>query len=123
MAVIKSLLVRVAIVAITFLHIVLGEQAPKILAIRKAVAAALLVSPPLRFFYVLFRPAIWFLNAASNWVISHLLHGRPIAEGELAHSEELRLIVQSEKSAEVTPLGRDLSLTRSISDTASCAIS
>src|SRR5213079_65622 len=55
-------------------------------------------------------PAIWFLNAASNWVLSHLLHVEPIAEGELAHSEEeLRLIVrESEKSAEVTPLGREL---------------
>src|SRR6266478_1306757 len=108
--VIKSISFALAFSAITFLHIVLGEQAPKILAIRKAMSAALFVSAPLRLFYAIFKPAISFLNAASNWVLSHLLHVEPIAEGELAHSEEeLRLIDrESEKSAEVTPLGREL---------------
>src|SRR5213080_2292747 len=109
-AVIRSISFALAFSAITFLHIVLGEQAPKILAIRKAMPAALFVSAPLRLFYAIFKPAISFLNAASNWVLSHVLHVEPIAEGELAHSEEeLRLIVrESEKSAEVTPLGREL---------------
>jgi len=109
-AVIKSISFALAFSAITFLHIVLGEQAPKILAIRKAMPAALFVSPPLRYFYAVFKPAIWVLNAASNWVLRRLFHVEPIAEGELAHSEEeLRLIVrESEKSAEVTPLGREL---------------
>src|SRR5881227_794657 len=108
--VIKSISFALAFSAITFLHIVLGEQAPKILAIRKAMPAALFVSAPLRWFYAIFKPAISFLNAASNWVLSHILRVEPIAEGELAHSEEeLRLIVrESEKSAEVTPLGREL---------------
>src|SRR5216117_1595871 len=108
--VIKSISFALAFSAITFLHIVLGEQAPKILAIRKSMAAALFVSAPLRWFYAIFKPAIWFLNAASNWVLRRVLRVEPIAEGELAHSEEeLRLIVrESEKSAEVTPLGREL---------------
>src|SRR5438094_8801880 len=109
-AVIKSISFTLAFSAITFLHIVLGEQAPKILAIRKSMAAALFVSAPLRWFYAIFKPAIWFLNAASNWVLRRVIRVEPIAERELAHSEEeLRLIVrESEKSAEVTPLGREL---------------
>jgi len=109
-AVIKSISFALAFSIITFLHIVLGEQAPKILAIRKAVPAALFVSAPLHYFYAIFKPAVSFLNAASNWVLRRLLRVEPIAEGELAHSEEeLRLIVrESEKSAEVTPLGREL---------------
>src|SRR5881394_4365394 len=109
-AVIKSISFALAFSAITFLHIVLGEQAPKILAIRKSMAAALFVSAPLRWFYAIFKPAIWFLNAASNWVLRRVIRVEPIAEGELAHSEEeLRLIVsESVKSAEVTPLGREL---------------
>src|SRR5438874_1117999 len=108
--VIKSISFALAFSAITFLHIVLGEQAPKILAIRKSMAAAIFVSAPLRWFYAIFKPAIWFLNAASNWVLRRVIRVEPIAEGELAHSEEeLRLIVrESEKSAEVTPLGREL---------------
>src|SRR5438045_6069213 len=107
--VIKSISFTLAFSAITFLHIVLGEQAPKILAIRKAMPAALFVSAPLRLFYAIFKPAIWFLNAASNWVLRRLVRVEPIAAGELAHSEEeLRLIVsESEKSDEVTPLGHE----------------
>lgn len=109
-AVIKSISFTLAFSAITFLHIVAGEQAPKILAIRRTLPAAFFVSGPLRWFYAVFKPAIWLLNAASNWVLRHILRVEPIAEGELAHSEEeLRLIVrESEKSAEVTPLGREL---------------
>src|SRR6184192_2334966 len=109
-AVVKSISFALAFSAITLLHIVVGEQAPKILAIHKAMPSALFVSAPLRWFHVIFKPAIWFLNAASNWVLLRILRVEPIAEGELAHSEEeLRLIVrESEKSAEVTPLGREL---------------
>jgi CBS domain containing-hemolysin-like protein len=109
-AVTKSISFALAFSIITFLHIVIGEQAPKILAIRKSMQTALFVSAPLRWFYAIFKPAIWLLNAASNWVLRRILHVEPIAEGELAHSEEeLRLIVrESEKSAEVTPLGREL---------------
>ena len=109
-AVIQATSFALAFFTITFLHIVLGEQAPKILAIRKALGISIVVSPPLRLFYFLFRPAIWFLNASSNWVLRHLLRIDPIAGGEVSHSEEeLRLILdQSEKSDEVSELGRDL---------------
>lgn len=109
-AVIKSISFALAFSLITFFHIVLGEQAPKILAIRKVTAAALFVSAPLRLFYAIFKPAIWFLNASSNWILLYIFHVEPASEGELVHSEEeLRLLVeQSAKSAEVSPLGREL---------------
>jgi CBS domain containing-hemolysin-like protein len=109
-AVITSVSFLLAFSVITFLHIVLGEQAPKILAIRKAVPATLIVSGPLRVFYVIFKPAIWFLNVSSNWVLKNVLRTEPVKEGELAHSEEeLRLILdESEKSDEVSSIGRDI---------------
>ncbi len=109
-AVITSVSFTLAFSAITFLHIVLGEQAPKILAIRKPLPTTLLVSAPLRFFYVLFKPAIWFLNVSSNWVLKNILRLEPMKEGEGSHSEEeLRLILdESEKSDEVSTLGRDI---------------
>src|SRR5438270_11589399 len=61
-------------------------------------------------FYVLFKPAIWLLNKSSNFLLHRVLRLQPIPASELAHSEEeLRLILeQSEKSADVTPLGREL---------------
>jgi CBS domain containing-hemolysin-like protein len=109
-AVITSISFGLAFSIITFLHIVLGEQAPKILAIRKALPTTLWVSPPLRLFYTVFKPAIWFLNASSNWVLRYVLRIQPAAPHELAHSEEeLRFIFEeSEKSKEVSPLGRKL---------------
>ena len=109
-AIIRASSFALAFFTITFLHIVLGEQAPKILAIRKALATSIVISPPLRLFYVVFKPAIWFLNASSNWVLKHLLRLEPAAHGEGSHSEEeLRLILdQSEKTDEVSSLGRDL---------------
>ena len=58
-ALITSVSFLLAFSIITFLHIVLGEQAPKILAIRKPLQATLIVSGPLRIFYILFKPAIW----------------------------------------------------------------
>jgi CBS domain containing-hemolysin-like protein len=61
-------------------------------------------------FYVLFKPAIWLLNKSSNFLLHRVFRLQPIPASELAHSEEeLRLILeQSEKSADVTPLGREL---------------
>ncbi len=109
-AVVTSVSFLLAFSAITFLHIVLGEQAPKILAIRKATQTSLFVSPPMRLFYAIFKPAIWFLNASSNWVLRNIFRIQPVEEGELSHSEEeLRLILnESEKAEEVSSLGRDI---------------
>jgi magnesium and cobalt exporter, CNNM family len=108
--VITSVSFLLAFSIITFLHIVLGEQSPKILAIRKPVTATLIVSGPLRFFYIVFKPAIWFLNVSANWVLRHILRTEPMKEGEIAHSEEeLRLILdESERSDEVSSIGREI---------------
>ena len=59
---------------ITILPIVLGELAPKSLALRKAVPTALWVSGPLHFFYLAFTPAIWLLNGLANWLLRKILH-------------------------------------------------
>lgn len=83
----------VGFIAITFLHITVGEQVPKILAIRKATGTSLVVSPLLKLFYWIFRPFIWFLNASSNWMLRMLGFGA-VNKKEQAHSEdELRLIL------------------------------
>jgi CBS domain containing-hemolysin-like protein len=107
---VASISFAIAFSLITALHIVLGEQAPKILAIQKSVGATLLVSPPLRVFYAIFRPFIWFLNVSSNWILTHIFRVRPGGEAELAHSEEeLRLILsESVRAKEVSPLGKEL---------------
>ncbi len=97
-----------AFASITFLHIVLGELAPKSLAIRKAVQTTLWVSRPLGVFYTVFKPAIWLLNGAANFILRWFLRVDPVAETELAHSEEeLRLILaESHQAQEVSALGK-----------------
>lgn len=109
-AAIKTVSVAFAFAVITFLHIVLGELAPKSLAIRKSVATTLWVAKPLGLFYILFKPAIWFLNGAANLILKHVFKLEPVSEHELAHSEEeLRVILaESERAEEVTSLGKEI---------------
>ena len=106
----RTLTVGIAFGLITFLHIVLGELAPKSIAIAKPVPTTVWVSVPLGFFYQLFRPAIWFLNGTATWVLRKILRIRPLSERELAHSEEeLRVILtESEDAKQVTPIGKEI---------------
>jgi CBS domain containing-hemolysin-like protein len=108
--VIQGVSIAVAFSIITTLHITLGEQAPKILAIQKAAPSTLFVSGPLHLFYIIFKPAIAFLNVASNWLLRVVFRIQPASEHELAHSEEeLRVILaESAKHEEVTQLGKQL---------------
>ncbi len=109
-AVVSTISITLAFIGITFLHIVFGELAPKYLAIGSPLSVTLLLARPLGAFYILFKPAIWILNKSSNFFLQKLLRIKPVAGAELAHSEEeLRLILdESERSDEVSELGRDL---------------
>ncbi len=92
-ALVQGVSFGVAFGFITFLHIVLGELAPKSLAIQKAQLTTLYIAYPLKLFAVTFKPIIWSLNSLANKLL--LLIGiQPASESELAHSEEeLRLIL------------------------------
>src|SRR6266705_1103375 len=111
-AFVTSVSIALAFVGITFMHIVFGELGPKYTAIANPLAVSLRLVRPLGAFYFLFKPAIWLLNKSSNFFLQTVLRREPIPATELAHSEEeLRLILeQSEKSKEVSPLGRKLVL-------------
>lgn len=96
-----ALAVAVAFSTITALHIVLGELAPKTLALQRSERTALTVARPLEVFYTIFRPAIAVLNGAGNWVVRRL-GLRPASGHELVHSvEELEILIESSKRAGV----------------------
>jgi CBS domain containing-hemolysin-like protein len=101
----------VGFTVITFLHIVVGELAPKSLAIQKPLDTSLWVAPPLQWFYKLFYPAIWLLNHAAFWLLRRC-GLQPVSESELVHSEEeIRLILaQARRFAEGPTLGQDIAL-------------
>ncbi len=108
--VISGFSVTLGFVAITFLHIILGELAPKYLSIRDPLPMALRLVRPLALFYAVFKPAIWLLNQASNLILKRLLNISPVGGPELAHSEEeLRVILsESADSKEVSSLGKEI---------------
>jgi CBS domain containing-hemolysin-like protein len=97
-----------AFALITFLHITLGEQAPKILAIQHAKPTTLWIVPPLLIFYYMFRPAIFIINGASN-VLLRALGVRISNDHSQTHSEEeLRLILAESAAGGSLSLGERL---------------
>ncbi|WP_232697307.1 hemolysin family protein [Brevibacillus daliensis] len=91
-----------ALAVVTFLHVVLGELAPKTLAIQKAEQVTLSLSKPLIIFYRVMYPFIWVLNGSAQ-KFAGLFGLKPASEHELAHTEEeLRLILsESYHSGEI----------------------
>lgn len=94
--------IGIAFGIITFLHVVVGELAPKTLAIQKAEKVTLLTARPLILFYKLMYPFIWALNGSAQ-LLTRLFGLKPVSEHELAHSEEeLRIILsESYESGEI----------------------
>jgi CBS domain containing-hemolysin-like protein len=80
---------------ISFLHIVVGELAPKSLAIRIPEAVGLWSAVPLYGFYWAMYPAIWLLNASANLVLR--IAGLSGAGGHETHysNEELKMILRT----------------------------
>jgi CBS domain containing-hemolysin-like protein len=92
----------IAFGSITFLHVVVGELAPKTFAIQKSESISLWTAQPLIWFYKIMFPFIWTLNGAARFV-TRMFGLEPASEHELAHTEEeLRLILsESYKSGEI----------------------
>jgi CBS domain containing-hemolysin-like protein len=81
---------------ISFLHIVVGELAPKSLAIRIPEAVSLWSAPPLYGFYWLMYPAIWLLNASANLVLRIAgLAGKGNGHEAQYSTDELKLILRT----------------------------
>ena len=94
----------VAFIIITFLHIVLGELAPKTMALERAEKVALAISWPMEMFYRIFRLPIRLLDWAGIRTV-RLFGLQPSGEHASVYTEdELRhLIDASQKSGHVEP--------------------
>jgi CBS domain containing-hemolysin-like protein len=94
--------IGIAFATITFLHVVVGELAPKTLAIQKAELITLVMSRPLILFYKVMYPFIWVLNGSAR-IVTSIFGLKPVSENEIAHTEEeLRIILsESYKSGEI----------------------
>ena len=87
--------IAVAFLVITYFHVVLGELAPKTIAIQKAEKVALVLAKPMKIFYILMYPFIFVLNGSGN-LFARLFGVRPSSEHEEVHSEEELKILLSE---------------------------
>src|SRR5438128_353750 len=76
---IHAISLSVGFIIITALHIVIGEQAPKMIAIKFSKRTVLFVSIPLNIFYSILKHAIWLLNTSSNLLLK-TLGIQPVAE-------------------------------------------
>lgn len=103
--------ILVGFITNSFLLIVIGELAPKALAIRKTLHVALWTAEPLVWFGRIAYPFIWLLNHSAQWLLRQTGIA-PTTESERAHSEEeLRLLLgASQKQTAATKVGREIVL-------------
>lgn len=92
----------VAIIIVTYLHLLLGEYVPKAIALERSERVALSVARPMEIFYRVFKAPIWLVNHSGNMVLRWMgLHASD-AHGAAYSEEELRhLIDLSQKSGHV----------------------
>ena len=89
-----------AFVLITALHIIVGELAPKSVALWSPESTALVVIPPTDLFYRIFKPFIWLLNGTANAALS--VFGLRAPSGRHVYSpEEIGLLVTESRRAGV----------------------
>lgn len=67
----------IALLIVTFLHMVFGEMVPKNIAIAAPSRTAILLGPVLHVFVVAFRPLIWLMNSMANLIVRHIFRVEP----------------------------------------------
>ncbi|WP_395571836.1 hemolysin family protein [Streptomyces sp. BK79] len=106
----------VAMIVVVFLHMVLGEMAPKSWAIAHPERSAMLLSPPFRAVVKAVRPLIRVLDALSNALVG-LCRVTPRDELASVHNREqlTHLVEESERLGLISETDSDL-LTRSLTE-------
>ncbi|BBU29061.1 hypothetical protein BTHE68_27950 [Burkholderia sp. THE68] len=104
---IDSISLFFAFTVISFLHIVVGELAPKSWAIRRAEQVGLWLATPLYGFYWVMYPFIWVLNSSANFVLR--LFGISAEHGHDAHysTDELKLILRGRRHGGASSYNED----------------
>ncbi|MBK5219797.1 MAG: HlyC/CorC family transporter [Thermoleophilia bacterium] len=85
--------IALAFTIVTFLHVILGEQAPKMLAIARAENVLLRVAGPLKFFSTALHPLIVATNVPANWLVRVVFRVDTDGSAEETSPEELRLLI------------------------------
>jgi CBS domain containing-hemolysin-like protein len=109
---IHSISVGLAFALITFLHVVLGELAPKSVALQNPERASLLVARPIVWTENVFRPAIWLLNGAGNGLLRLFGLHRATGHQQVHSLEELKYLMRESQEGGVLEAGQEEMLQR-----------
>jgi CBS domain containing-hemolysin-like protein len=94
--------VLLAYLILTFLHVVIGELVPKGIALGHSEGTALFVAAPVRLFFTVMGPVVWFLQRSTEIVLRWLGQKPPSAEDDVHSEAELRMLVsQSTEHGEI----------------------
>jgi len=105
---VHSISLPIALALLTFFHVTAGEQIPKMIGIKYSMEAVLVIAWPMRIFYFIFSPFIWFLNKTSNLAL-RLFGIKAVGDDEVHTEEELRLILtESEEGGAIKPSENEL---------------
>ena len=105
---VHSISLPIALTLLTFFHVTIGEQIPKMIGIKYSMDTILLIAWPIKIFYVVFSPFIWLLNKSSN-IILRIIGIKRVGEDDVHSEEELRLILtESEEGGAIKPSENEL---------------
>ncbi|MFN5181695.1 MAG: hemolysin family protein [Bacteroidota bacterium] len=106
--IIEKIAAPTGFILITMLHIVFGEQMPKMVGIKFSLSASTAVAWPLRIFYFIFGPFIWLLHKLSNALL-RLIGIKAGVDDDVHSEEELRMILtESEEGGAIKPSEHEL---------------
>ncbi|MGW0538243.1 hemolysin family protein [Streptomyces sp. NPDC003032] len=105
-----------AMIVVVFLHMVLGEMAPKSWAIAHPERSAMLLAPPFRAVVKVVRPLIWLLNKVSNALV-RICRVTPRDELTSVHNREqlTHLVEESERLGLISETDSEL-ITNSLTE-------
>jgi putative hemolysin len=97
---VASILITLSL--ITYMHVVFGEQMPKLAALQASETVGLWVARPVTLFSRVTRPLITLMNGSSAWFLRRLGYKADAEEGEIHTVDELRILVEdSEEAGEI----------------------
>lgn len=107
-ATIHSISLPIALALLTFVHVTIGEQIPKMIGIKYCLPTTLAIAWPMRIFYFIFSPFIWSLNKTSNLIL-RIVGIKKLGEEDVHSEEELRMILtESEEGGAIKPSENEL---------------
>jgi CBS domain containing-hemolysin-like protein len=89
------LAVAIAYLILTYVHVVIGELVPKGISLAHSEGVALWVAVPVRWFFTVAKPLVWFLQRSTELVLKVFGLDPPGAEGVVHSEAELKMLVSS----------------------------